>query len=111
MCKMYSPGWLNVAVVVALPLNAAAASLGSIFSTAGRSLANETAAGPRYSVHRTVTGVPRFSGLAPEDEVNLASSETHTLSGSGDPTFALRSVLIPCGPCTEGPPSSKVKTG
>ena len=35
MCKMYSPGWLKVAVVVALPLKTAAESLRSILSTAG----------------------------------------------------------------------------
>ena len=50
-------------------------------------------------------------GFAPDEEVNLASSETHTVNGSGSPTLAVRSTISPCGPCTDGPCSSKLSTG
>src|SRR5271154_2450329 len=50
-------------------------------------------------------------GFAPDDEVNLASSETHTVKANGSPTFAARSTTSPRGPCTNGPCWSKLSTG
>src|ERR1700676_25976 len=95
----YSPGSLNSAVVVALPLNGNFASPPSSFSTTGLSLANLTAPGPRYFVQVTVTGIGlRLRGLAPEFENHLPSSETHTVSGSGLFTDVVRRIDSPCGP-------------
>src|SRR5689334_7039375 len=108
---MYSPGWLNVAVVVDFPVNAACTSLRWIFSTSGFVLANLTSPGPRYLLQVSTTGPPRFRGVAPDDVVSLASSDGHTVKGSGVPTFAVRSTVRPCGPCTVGPCSSKLTTG
>ena len=52
-----------------------------------------------------------FLGFSPDEVVYLASSETHTMRASGFPTFAVRSLVSPRGPCTEGPFSSKLRTG
>src|SRR6266550_2662758 len=53
----YSPGSLNVAVVVALPLKAGVVfHLPSAFSTAGLLLENFTVPSPRNLPHVTVTG-------------------------------------------------------
>src|SRR5258708_3501963 len=83
----------------------------STFSTSGLSLAKVTAPGPRYLVHVTVTGGPRFLGRAPELVVSLASSETQTVRVRGFPTLAVRSTLKPRGPCTIGPDSPKPRMG
>src|SRR5581483_3309725 len=108
---MYSPGSLNVTLVVALPLNGSGTSLRIIFSTAGRSLLNDTRPGARYAIHRTLTGAAISFGLAPDDDVNFSSSETHTVSDSGSPALAFRSAISGRGPCTVGPCSSKPSTG
>ena len=42
-----------------------------------------TAPGPRNLVHVKITGGPRFFGLAPDEFVNFASSDTHTVNGIG----------------------------
>src|SRR6185369_18076744 len=69
----YSPGSLNVAVVVALPLNAGSGvTLLATFSTAGLLLANVTLPGPRNVPHDTVTGAARRPWVA--DRGSLASS-------------------------------------
>src|SRR5271155_864842 len=106
--RIYSPGSLNSADVVALPLKTNLGSPASSFSTTGFSLEKATFPGPRYFDQVTVTGIGlRLRGLAPEFENHLASSETHTASGSGFPTLASRLIDMPCGPWTTGPGSLK----
>jgi hypothetical protein len=54
---MYSPGTLNVAVVVAVPRNAVCGGPSkSAFSTTGLSCEKLTVPGPRNIVQKTVTG-------------------------------------------------------
>ena len=50
-------------------------------------------------------------GGAPEDVVSFASLATHTGSGMGVPTLAVRETVIAIGPCPVGPFSSKRSTG
>src|SRR5450432_552648 len=103
----YSPGSLKVDVVAALPLKAAAGCQGAS-ATGGRGLANLTSPGPRNLLHRTVTGGV-FGGLAPASV--LASSATHSVSGSGLASVASSSVGMARGPCTDGPASAKASVG
>src|SRR6516225_1603309 len=79
----YSPGSLNVAVVVAFPAKAAGGGAWkSAFSTLGFSASNFTMPGPRNLLHVTVTaGI--ILAKAANDGGTLASSATHTASGTG----------------------------
>src|SRR5579872_1916106 len=108
---MYSAGALKVAVVVDLPVNGNWTSVRWIFSTSGLVLEKVTSPGPRYLLQVKTTGPARLRGGAPEEVVSLASSEAHTVSGTGVPTLAVFSTVRPCGPCTVGPCSSKLRTG
>src|SRR6185295_10593622 len=55
--KTYSPGSLNVAAVVAFPVNTGTGvTLLSVFSTVGLLFVNETLPGPRNLPHEAVTG-------------------------------------------------------
>src|ERR1017187_1332688 len=100
----YSPGSLKVAVVDALPLNRAeGGAWKSAFSTAGLSLANITAPGPRNLLQASVTGGVLGAGPAPGV---CASSATHTVSPSASGIVAESEMLCPPGPCTNGPVSA-----
>src|ERR1700734_239757 len=94
-----------------MPLKGAVTPARCTLCTTGRSVLNATRPGARYGIHRKVTGTPGSLGFALEDEVNFASSETHTVNGSGSPAFAVRWTMSPRGPCTDGPCSSKLSTG
>src|SRR5215831_19169551 len=104
---MYWPGVVNVAVVVAFPEKGIPGRPPASVSGSGRALEKATSAGARNCDQRKVTGLPRFRGGAPEDVVNLASSETQTVRFNVVLTFAVRSTVNPEGPCPDGPFSSK----
>src|SRR5579862_5263399 len=101
----YSPGSLNVAVVVDLPANAAFGGiLPCVSSTAGLLCANVTSPGPRNLLHVTVTGA--FGRILPGD--NTTSSATHRVKASGWPTIVLSEFTSARGPCVVGPFLSKL---
>src|SRR5436190_8897065 len=100
---MYCPGVLNVAVVAALPEKGIPGRPPVSVSGSGRALENVTSPGPLNWDQRSVTGLGRFRGGAPEEVVNLASSETHAVRLRGVFTFAVRSTLNLEGPCPVGP--------
>src|SRR3954462_1233394 len=87
---MYSPGSLNFAVVVALPLNGSSCLPPLITSTFGLSESNVTLPGPRNFAHASVTtGRGRVIGaLVPL--VYFASSFAHTGRASPCATVAVR---------------------
>src|SRR5579864_4180765 len=105
---MYSPGSLNFAVVVAVPLNTAGGGgLNSAFSTGGRALSNITVPGPRNLLQVMFTGAP----MARTARVDFASSASHNAIGSGFESVAVKSLLCPRGPCTNGPLSENAMKG
>src|SRR5579862_7454795 len=82
----------------------------STFSAGGLFLSNSTAPAPRnlFQVSAAAGVLGAFS--APTG--TLASSDTHTVSGSGSPTVAASDLAIPFGgPCNVLAPSSKLITG
>src|SRR5262249_41417954 len=96
---MYSPAWLNVAVVVALP---------SVLSTGGFRLLNVTAPGPRNRLQLTVTGASGARRLGS----TIASSLAQIVRVSGEPTMASYEALIPRGgPCNGVPCGWNFRTG
>src|SRR5262245_6684122 len=98
---MYSPGSLNVAVVLALPVNVVfSGPLNSAASAVGLSAANFTEPGPRNLLHVSVTAGVR-GRVAPG--TLFASSATHKGSVNGLPVITLIAVLCPRGPFTHGP--------
>src|SRR5262245_66437783 len=112
---MYSPGWLKVTVVEALPLYGSAGLPPLLAANLARGSAILISPGPRYLEIVTLTGggpPVRIGALPPL--LYLASSSTHRSSGIGTPTVAVRetafATVIP-GPTNDGPFSTKRSTG
>ena len=108
---MYSPGALNFAFTVALPLNTAGPS---IFSKTGFRLSNVTSPGPRYFVQCRMTagGGLRCGAFDPLEY--FASSYAHTGSVSPAAIVAVRAMplaTMPIGPWMVGPVASNLITG
>jgi len=83
MRRMYSPGSLKVAEVVALPVNVAfGGGVNAVFAAGGLGLLKVTAPGPRNLVHVTETGGRReMAGFWPG--TSFASSATHAVISRG----------------------------
>src|SRR2546422_4470407 len=94
MCSTYSPGSLNVTVVVDFPRKGTFSPPPANVSIAGRSLSNMTVPGPRYVDHASRTGGGRFFGGAIVPLANLASSSAHTETASGDDTRVVRVAAV-----------------
>src|SRR5215203_376355 len=108
---MYSPGALNLAFTVALPLNASAPST---FSNTGLTLSKVTSPGPRYFDQCRTTGGGGLRCGAFEPLEYFASSDAHT--GSVNPAvivavLAMLFATTPTGPWTVGPVGSNLITG
>src|SRR6516225_5141586 len=82
----------------------------SVFSAGGLSLAKVTAPGPRNLVQVITAAGALGAERAPTG--TLASSDTHTVRGSGSPTVAVSDLANPCGgPSKVEAPSSKLMNG
>src|SRR6188768_151938 len=106
---MYSPGALNFAFTVALPLNTAGPS---IFSNVG--LSNVTWPGPRYFVQCRITGGGGLRCGAFDPLEYFASSDAHTGSDSPAAIVAVRAMplaTMAIGPWIVGPVASNLITG
>src|SRR5207302_5676804 len=110
--KTYSPGSLNVADVVAVPLTPPEPASPFASSTAGFALAKVTIPGPRNLLQVTVTGgvLGRSIPVVPIRGI-VASSETDTARVSGLARVAERAVPMGRGPWTELPPASLITGG
>src|SRR5262245_38574894 len=108
---MYSPGALNFAFTVALPLNTAGPSS---FSNTGFTLSNVTSPGPRYLDQCRITGGGGLRCGAFDPLEYLASSDAHTGSDSPAAMVAVRAMplaIMAIGPWIVGAVASNLISG
>src|SRR6187455_2121220 len=108
---MYSPGALNLALIVALPLNIAGPSS---FSKTGGCLSNVTSPGPRYFIQCRITGGGGLRCGAFDPLEYFASSDAQTGSARPADMVAVRAIafaIMAIGPWMVGPIASNLMIG